>query len=560
MFDLSGQRKEIIDADGHLLVMGGPGSGKTTIALLKAKQIIESGILRNEQRVLFLSFARVTIACVKQQAKSVLGDFDTSKIENTTYHSFIWTILKSHGYLLPPHCSFQLLLPYEASSVLSGFANDAERNQEKHRLLSEDGRLHFDLFAETCAELLSRSQSLRRLFSIAYPIIFLDEFQDTDTEQWRLIQLLGKSSTLIALADLEQRIYGFRGASPKRVSDFQDVFHPSTFDFGIENNRSNGTDIVAFGNDLLHGANIGKKYNNVCISHVESWKIKQFLKNKIYQHVAKLNQECNEWSLAVLVPSNSFMLTVSEYFSKEKIPHDVAVDTERPTVAAMVLAGLLDFASRGDCSQKLVVESLREHILGRNREGKALSKKDSELAQKLSDFLILGTKTREKRLLGECEQVSIDCNALQLTGDVATDWKQVRSTLKDKTHNALVNLLKDAMFIKLLRKGSALNSALGELWRKHGNYIGASEAVKNALTQEYFATSAKTWQGVNVMTIHKSKGKEFDVVIACEDRYAGRFISRNGEDEARLVLRVAATRAKKHVDIITPRDDPCLLL
>jgi DNA helicase II / ATP-dependent DNA helicase PcrA len=56
------QRKALLEADGHLLVRGGPGSGKTTIALLKANWEITHFRLAPGQKILFLSFARVTVA------------------------------------------------------------------------------------------------------------------------------------------------------------------------------------------------------------------------------------------------------------------------------------------------------------------------------------------------------------------------------------------------------------------------------------------------------------------------------------------------------------------
>jgi len=570
MFDLSGQRQEIITANGHLLVMGGPGSGKTTIALLKAKHIIESSVLRKEQKVLFLSFARATITRVEQQVKPVFGVLDADKLEITTYHSFIWTILKSHGYLLTQHRLLRLLPPYEASSAFSGLSKEAVE-LEKRRLLTEDGRIHFDLFAHTCKELLARSNALRELFGASYPLIFLDEFQDTDSEQWALIQLLGRSSTLVALADLEQRIYGFRGASPERINEFKDAFHPQSFDFRQENNRSNGTDIVAFGNDLLTGINIEKSYQDVHVYKIASWNENMLfgLKYKLLDHVKNLKRNQEDWSIAVLVPSNNLMLKVSDFLSRiqktrngslPQIQHDVAVDVEGPTIAAIVIAEMMDAASCGCCTMELLVRRLREHILGRSGENHPTTKRDSALAQTLSDYLTIGKKTKEKNLLAELGQIVTMLNALCMTGDVASDWVSVRSAFKDRTAECLKQIYVDSFFIKLLHKGSALNTSLGEIWRANKNYIGAASAVDAALTQEYFATATKTWQSVNVMTIHKSKGKEFDVVIIYEEKYAGRFVNRNGSGDARLVLRVAATRARKHVDIMTPQDDPCPLL
>ncbi len=63
------------------------------------------------------------------------------------------------------------------------------------------------------------------------------------------------------------------------------------------------------------------------------------------------------------------------------------------------------------------------------------------------------------------------------------------------------------------------------------------------------------------MTIHKSKGKEFDAVIIYEGRYQNRIISKpERREQAILNLRVAVTRAKEHTYILTPEDDPCSLL
>lgn len=63
---------EFLDTQGHALVLGGPGAGKTTAALLKARRESEAGQLTPGQRILFLSFARATVARVTERAAGLI--------------------------------------------------------------------------------------------------------------------------------------------------------------------------------------------------------------------------------------------------------------------------------------------------------------------------------------------------------------------------------------------------------------------------------------------------------------------------------------------------------
>jgi DNA helicase-2/ATP-dependent DNA helicase PcrA len=97
---LSDKQREIMAAVGHLLVTGGPGSGKTTVAILKAADITNQ--LRTGQLVLFLSFARATVSRVIEaiEHEQQIPRDQQRRIEVDTYHSFFWRILKTHGYLV----------------------------------------------------------------------------------------------------------------------------------------------------------------------------------------------------------------------------------------------------------------------------------------------------------------------------------------------------------------------------------------------------------------------------------------------------------------------------
>jgi DNA helicase-2/ATP-dependent DNA helicase PcrA len=74
----------------------------------------------------------------------------------------------------------------------------------------------------------------------------------------------------------------------------------------------------------------------------------------------------------------------------------------------------------------------------------------------------------------------------------------------------------------------------------------------------------RVWTGVNLMTIHKSKGKEFDEVIVFEGSRIGRLLRDNATDrdieQARLTLRVAVTRSRTRTTVLTPDWASCPLL
>lgn len=579
MFELSDQKRKLLVTEGSLLVLGGPGSGKTTIALLKAKRIIESGIIKKGQNILFLSFARATVSRVEEQAGLMISGIVKKQLEINTYHGFIWNLLRCHGYLLNSKTPIRLLPPPEAASRLSNIVGKQEREMEKERIFREEGILHFDLFAKMGAQLLTRSNALVGIMSDAYPVIILDEFQDTNKDEWDFIQSIGKGSRLIALADADQRIYEFRGADSARIGEFITEFHPIQFDFGIENNRSQDTDIIEFGNDLLSGSNVGKYYKNVNFL-LYPYQRPGFQHNSIKISILKarrhlINNGPKNWSLAVLVPTKRLMLDVSKYLDAiqtlsngavlPRINHEVALDTEGSSLAATLIAGLLESGSQCSQDSNQLILDLCEHIRGRKGNDPP-SKNHFEFSSALIDYTRTGKirgKNRQK-VVEECGEIVAKCSELNFTGDPDKDWLKIRDILSVFSSEFIKQVEEDAYYLRLLHKGSLLRSSLSNLWRSTGSYAGARESVRDALLQEYFASSTKVWKGIQVMSIHKSKGKEFDEVFVYEGFYQGKIVRRDASQkeisQARLNLRVAVTRARENTTIVTPEKDICMLL
>lgn len=603
MVDLTEAQKEVLKADGHQLVVGGPGCGKTTVSILKAAKIAREK-LRPGQHILFLSFARATVSRVFEaidEERSVTKD-EKKRIEVDTYHSFFWRILKAHGYLVGfPRRMTILTPPNEAialSAIRSGFKapsklSDEEKTQkaaleiaERARLATEEGKVCFDLFAERVAILLHGSAKVRDLVSTMYPYIILDEFQDTSAEQWRAVKAIGKSSTLVALADPEQRIFDFIGADPERLDHFKNEFKPSIHDLAGENHRSKGTDIALFGNHLLTGKFRQEPYHGIDYEGFVSNPNQAFA--SLVTQVLKARKRLidagrRDWSLAILVPTKRMTRLVSDNFREPfgnvpPIAHTAAVDMEGPILAAEVIAFLLEQRARDGCFDEFV-DVLCSFFHGRG--GAAPTKGDlGEAARfqtalaKWNDRIAKGKAAPANSVLQATSVVHQATLALKLTGDPDADWMAMREVLEGGGCARIAEIAKEVRNVRLLERGTQLRQGLSQDWREFGGYRNALAITRQAFVQEHFASAHKPESGVVVMNMHKAKGKQFDEVIIFEGwpkRVKGevvgnpdRIVGGNNRDgamtQARQNFRVSVTRAKVRTTIMSPKDDVCVLL
>lgn len=599
---LTDKQLEVMEAAGHVLITGGPGSGKTTISILKAAQIAEHD-LRPGQKVLFLSFARATVSRVLEaiEYEQKIPPDQKRRIDVETYHSFFWRILKAHGYLigLPRRLSI-LTPPGEAialSEIRSGFparnltdeqktARKADEEAERGRLATIDGRVCFAFFASYIGDILHGSERIRKLLATMYPVIILDEFQDTNAEQWRVVQALGKFSTLVSLADPEQRIYDWIGADPQRLNHFREAFAPTEVDLGTDNHRSAGTDIAVFGNDILKGKFRQGPYVGVQIYFYPPNAVQAFsgLVITIYKARKRLVEAgIKDWSLAILVPTKKMTRLVSDALRKPpagmtEVPHSAIIEMEGAILGAEIIALLLQPAADGRHFEQLI-DLMCSFFQGKGGDEptQAALKEAAGIRkayQELRACQATGKAVRKNSILVNVLAVYEQTRTLILTGDPDKDWRAMRHILEVGACKRLKEVADEVRNIRVLDRGTQLRQALSQDWRENGGYLRALSITRQAFIQEHFSTNSRPETGVVVMNMHKAKGKQFDEVIVFEgwpirpkgealynrDRIV-RFNSRDEiDDQARQNFRVSVTRGKRQTTILTPQGDTCVLL
>lgn len=566
-FELCEKRKTLIEMPGHNLVLGGPGSGKTTAALFKAQAEIKS--FKPGQKTLFLSFSRPAVQQIVRRCKEVLSKDERSSIEVRTYHAFSWDLLNCHGRLFGGNPLTMMTLGQEALARVE-FSGDWK--QETQRLFEEDGIVCFDLFAYASALLLERSKHLREKIGGIYPLIILDEFQDTDDDQWRLVKTLSSVSTCLFLADPDQRIYDFRdGVRPERLDILRRELKLHEFDFTGDNYRSHDSDILACAKCVLTGVGPVPKTKDVA---KVSYRKNQPMFNSTAHYAVKYafaelrKRGIQNPTVAVMATSNALVADLSELLLEphtfngkilSPVAHQIVWDAELSAAAALVVASTMEFAShRSQQYEAGLLEKVSEYWLikqdwaNRHRgRGAQVASTRAKRFQKAANAIREGKKPSVKAPKGICDAAE----ALgTMTGSPAKDWKAARSIFQGCTDTNEIFL--QARAVRLFHATETLASALSANWLKSGDYVGASQAIRRILDQEKLTGADREPRGCMLMTLHKSKGKEFDGVVIVEG-FRGSYLLKTDEApdyrSSRRLLHVGLTRARKFAVLVRPQ-------
>jgi DNA helicase-2/ATP-dependent DNA helicase PcrA len=577
------QLRAVSHINGPAIVLAGPGSGKTKVIVERLRYMIENHHIPPSS-ILVITFTKA--AAVEMQYRFLkITDSSYPEVVFGTFHSVFYKIIRNSksknenkieiateknkyeilrdglsmfrgiGKIDDSTYEDALLELSDIISEISRIKNLGITPQDSieslcvskvfpdifkfyNNRLVEFGMIDFDDMILRCKKILEENESILKTWQERFKFILIDEYQDINPVQYSVVRLLlGDSNNIFAVGDDDQSIYGFRGSDPKIMLDFKKSFENYDPKFiNLQINYRCGSDIlsnalkvidtnkVRFKKDLIafegngRGTVVTRRYES---RSIQNNNIALFLK----KHMDNLSD------IAILYRTNSEAAQLAMVLNEYGIP--TSIDEQKHSLfcdkAVELCISYISFAykgrSRGDFYRII------------NRPMRYISRDcaPSEVIKE-SDLLryYKGNSNRLKTLRDFFSQINM--------------ISHLRPSL-------MVRFIRRSVGINELYPGSS--AALDELEKLSQSYTDSSKFLKFLLemqAKELEKSPKKDTAGtdkdrVNIMTMHGSKGLEFETVWL-PDLNEGIIPTRSAVteeqiEEERRMLYVAMTRAKK---------------
>ena len=294
------QLKAVKHKTGPMLVIAGPGSGKTTVLTARIRNLIEEYSV-NPANILVITFTKAAANEMKSRFNNMMGR--STNVTFGTFHAVFFMILRAaYNYsvdsiikedvrqnIIKQAIERSRLEPDDLNEMVSNITGEISRvkteaidinayysascPEEEFRdiykyyvkTLKKMGLIDFDDMLLYCHELLTTRRDILAKWQQKYQYILIDEFQDINKIQYDIIKLLAKpQDNLFIVGDDDQSIYGFRGSKPEIMLNF-DKDYPDTDKVILDTNyRSTGNIVSAAGKVIAHNkVRFAKNINTV---------------------------------------------------------------------------------------------------------------------------------------------------------------------------------------------------------------------------------------------------------------------------------------------------------
>jgi DNA helicase-2/ATP-dependent DNA helicase PcrA len=581
----SEQKRAVQEIEGPVLIVAGAGAGKTKTLTHRILHLIMRGV--EPQNILAITFTNKAAKEMKERVSHLLKDNLISQRSTpfvSTFHAFGVQVIKENAEILNIPRHFNIIDTDDSKKILKdilksfGLEPKDHLDKIRHIISNEKGRgvtvkeylerapfdfsseltkkvwpryeerlksessLDFDDLLLKTLKIFENFPNILSRYQDRFRYIHIDEYQDTNRVQNSIVELLAKKyRNICVVGDTDQNIYSWRGAEIKNMLHFEKTY-PEVKTIFLEENYRSTKNILSAANSIIEKNNyrIPKK---LFTQNSEGEKISVYEARSEGDEALFIASRCRELieegsipdEIAVLYRANFQSRILEESFLSLGIPYQMLgvkffERKETKDVLALIRASL----NKDALSDFVRVVNLPPRGIGKTTIDKIIQGKEDDLPAstkiKIDNFrkILSGFGEILKK-----EKISESIKYIIKT----TGIDEMYNTGHEEDTERLENIMELVSFAV-----------------EYDIYPG-EEGVEKFLTDVSLSTdqdNAKDGGGVRLMTVHASKGLEFENVFVTgleEDLFPHKKLSekRSGEDgeEERRLFYVAITRAKK---------------
>ena len=565
------QRVAATHIDGALLILAGAGSGKTKTITTRLAYLLSLGI--DPANTLTLTFTNKAASEMRQRALAMIDNNLAHPPLLLTFHKFGLLFLKLYIHLINRKNTFVIIDSDDQKKILKSISTDlplsfvskeiskyknsflnadevfslakdttykklAHIYDKYQKYLVENNLVDFDDLLLLTYTILNENDDLCKEISDKYKYIMVDEYQDTNEIQLLLLKKLCRThNNICVVGDDDQSIYGFRGANHKNILNFEKDFDAKIIK--LETNYRSTNQILNAANSLISFNKM--RYDKKLLSALGNGKEIELLKN--YNEIAEaeaiakriknlINKGVNPKEIAVLYRINALSRSIEDGLRSYGITYKLVGGMrfyEREEIKDLISYLRVFVNPNDDYSFKRIINKPKRGI-GKTTILKLEAEKgDKSFLEfiKENDLSFLSKKAAKtlkdlEKTIEFLSSLAIEelPEAMEKTIELSTSYKD-----DDKRRNV-------EEFYGMMRERKDLNlrEFLNEL---------SLESDQDKITDEM----------INVMTIHASKGLEFEhlFVIGMEEGFFP--LNEADIEEERRLAYVAITRAKKELTL-----------
>lgn len=590
------QQKAVAHNEGPLLILAGAGSGKTRVLTERLVRLLAEGIVKSEE-VLVVTFTNKAAAEIKERVLARLEGKNTNNIPwMGTFHSICVKILRRESQHLGINNHFSIYDGDDQSALVKQAMNELHISQKNFNpksilaaissaknelitaenymlsaqghfqettasvyrryqsLLRDNTAMDFDDLIMYTVFLLEEVESVRHYYQELFKYVMVDEYQDTNHAQYKLINILASPQNNIAVVgDDDQSIYAWRGANIRNILEFERDYGDVEI-IKLEQNYRSTKKILEAGNSVVQGISKrrAKKLwtdnspgDNLVLYEALDEKDEAYWTVEMIEDLQASGISLED--MVVLYRINAQSRTLEEAFLKAGIPYKIIGNTrfyDRKEIKDM-LAYLRIIYNPNDSLSLLRIINVPSRKIG---------------AKTIADMMSLAASTGLEPLPYLLQQVSF------LKGGIAKFAELVQAiTTYAETHKLteLITFIGEhSGYFRMLDDGSEDGRArlenIKELLTVAAKYEELSpQASLQAFLEEVALIENSTNNqevldggAVTLMTVHSAKGLEFGhvFIVGLEEGifpHSRSLMNANEIDEERRLAYVAITRAKQ---------------